>query len=136
MNSKKTYTIALTVIITAFLSFMTSSAFYNGKLLIKPGGNSRMNSVISVLDEYYYEDYNKEKAYNAALEGYVSSLGDPYTEYMTQKELAERTGIRQGDISKLEHGNGNPSLRTLQRLAAGMGMQLHLSFTPVDQVQI
>ena len=55
---------------------------------------------------------------------------------MTQKELAERTGIRQGDISKLEHGNGNPSLRTLQRLAAGMGMQLHLSFTPVDQVQV
>lgn len=68
---------------------MTSSAFYNGKLLIKPGGDSRMNSVISVLDEYYYEDYNKEKAYNAALEGYVKSLGDPYTEYMTQEELEE-----------------------------------------------
>ena len=36
---------------------------------------------------------------------------------LTQKELSERTGIAQGDISKLERGNANPSLRTLQRLA-------------------
>ena len=47
---------------------------------------------------------------------------------MTQKELAEKTGIAQGDISKLENGNANPSLKTLQRLAEGMGMQLKLEF--------
>ena len=89
MSPKKIYNIAITVIITASLSFMTASAFYNGKLFIKPGGDARLNSVISVLDEYYYEDYNKDKAYDAALKGYVKSLGDPYTEYMTQKELEE-----------------------------------------------
>ncbi len=49
---------------------------------------------------------------------------------MTQKELSEKTGIAQGDISKLEHGNANPSLRTLQRLAKGMGMVLKLEFLP------
>lgn len=49
---------------------------------------------------------------------------------LTQKELAERTGIAQGDISKLENGSANPSIRTLQRLAAGMGMKLQLSFMP------
>ena len=49
---------------------------------------------------------------------------------MTQKELSERTGIAQGDISKLEHGNANPSLRTLQRLASGMGMIMRLEFLP------
>lgn len=47
---------------------------------------------------------------------------------LTQKELSERTGIAQGDISKLERGNANPSLRTLQRLAEGMGMKLRLEF--------
>ena len=47
---------------------------------------------------------------------------------LTQKELSERTGIAQGDISKLERGNANPSLRTLQRLASGMGMILKLEF--------
>lgn len=49
---------------------------------------------------------------------------------LTQKELSERTGIAQGDISKMERGSANPSLRTLQRLAAGMGMNLQVSFVP------
>ena len=47
---------------------------------------------------------------------------------LTQKELSERTGIAQSDISKLERGNANPSLRTLQRLAEGMGMKLKIEF--------
>lgn len=51
---------------------------------------------------------------------------------LTQKQLSERTGIAQADISKLEHGNGNPSLRTLQRLAAGMGMKVKLEFVPLS----
>ena len=38
---------------------------------------------------------------------------------MTQKELAEKTGSAQADISRIENGNGNPSIRTLQRLANG-----------------
>ena len=50
---------------------------------------------------------------------------------LTQKELSERTGITQGDISKLERGNANPSLNTLQRLAAGMGMTIKLEFLPI-----
>ncbi len=50
---------------------------------------------------------------------------------MTQKQLAERTGIHQSDISKLERGNGNPSLRTLSRLAEGLGMKLKVEFTSV-----
>lgn len=52
------------------------------------------------------------------------------TSGLTQKQLAEKTGIAQGDISKLENGSANPSLRTLQRLAAGMGMQLKVEFLP------
>lgn len=50
---------------------------------------------------------------------------------LTQRQLAEKTGIAQADISKLENGNGNPSLRTLRRLAAGMGMKMKLEFSPV-----
>ncbi len=47
---------------------------------------------------------------------------------LTQKELAERTGIAQADISKIENGNANPSLRTLKRLAAGFGKSLKIQF--------
>ncbi len=51
---------------------------------------------------------------------------------LTQKDLAEKTGIAQADISRLESGNANPSLKTLQRLAEGMGMKLKLEFVPVN----
>ena len=47
---------------------------------------------------------------------------------LTQKELSAKTGIAQADISKLEKGNANPSLRTLKRLAAGMGRTLKVEF--------
>lgn len=39
---------------------------------------------------------------------------------MTQKQLAEATGIHQADISKIERGLANPSISTLQRLAEGL----------------
>ena len=35
---------------------------------------------------------------------------------MTQKELAEKTGIAQTEISRLENGTRNPSIKLLQRL--------------------
>ena len=47
---------------------------------------------------------------------------------LTQKELSERSGIAQGDISKMENGNANPSVRTLQRLANAMGKTLKIEF--------
>ena len=49
---------------------------------------------------------------------------------LTQKELAERTGINQADISKLENGTRNPSVNLLKRLADGMGMALKIEFVP------
>lgn len=51
---------------------------------------------------------------------------------LTQRQLSEQTGIAQADISKLESGNANPSIRTLQRLAAGMGMRVKIEFQPIS----
>ena len=53
---------------------------------------------------------------------------------LTQKELAERTGIDQADISKLENGTRNPSVNLLRRLAEGMGMVLKIEFVPKQKV--
>jgi len=49
---------------------------------------------------------------------------------ITQTQLAEKTGIDQSDISRIETGEANPSLNTLKRLAAGMGMKIKLEFLP------
>ena len=54
---------------------------------------------------------------------------------LTQKELAERTGIDQADISKLENGNRNPSLNLLKRLAEGMDMYLKIEFVPRRHIE-
>lgn len=53
---------------------------------------------------------------------------------LTQKELAERTGINQADISKLENGTRNPSVNLLKRLADGMGMVLRIEFVPKQRI--
>lgn len=53
---------------------------------------------------------------------------------LTQKQLAEKTGINQADISKLENGTRNPSVSLLKRLAEGMGMVLKIEFIPKQKV--
>ncbi|MBQ9198962.1 MAG: helix-turn-helix transcriptional regulator [Lachnospiraceae bacterium] len=50
---------------------------------------------------------------------------------MTQKELSVATGISQADISRLEHGTGNPSIKTLQRIAKAFHMALKIEFVPI-----
>ena len=51
---------------------------------------------------------------------------------LTQKQLSERTGINQGDISRLESGEANPSLKTLKRLAAATNTSLKIEFKPLE----
>lgn len=47
---------------------------------------------------------------------------------MTQKELAEKTGIRQSNISRIENGSSSPTVETLARIAAGLGKRLKIEF--------
>ena len=50
---------------------------------------------------------------------------------MTVEQLSEATGIPRADIIHLEEGTADPTLSTLKRLAAGMGMALKLEFVPI-----
>ncbi|GAB7141054.1 helix-turn-helix transcriptional regulator [Deferribacterales bacterium RsTz2092] len=47
---------------------------------------------------------------------------------MTQQQLADRLGINQSHISRLESGTYNPSLTFLKRVATGLGKELHIEF--------
>lgn len=46
---------------------------------------------------------------------------------LSQKELSELTGIDQSDISKIERGVANPSVATLERIAAALGGRLTIA---------
>lgn len=47
---------------------------------------------------------------------------------ITQSELAERTGLRQSNISRIEKGQVLPSIATLGRIAHGLGKELRIEF--------
>ncbi len=47
--------------------------------------------------------------------------------HMTQQQLAAASGIRQSEISRIEGGNGNPTLKTMGALARALGAELRLS---------
>lgn len=47
---------------------------------------------------------------------------------LTQKQLADRIGMKQSNISRLESGEYNPSLDFLKKVAAGLGKELHIEF--------
>jgi transcriptional regulator with XRE-family HTH domain len=49
---------------------------------------------------------------------------------ITQKELSQHTGVIQANISLLENGRGNPTLRTILRLAEALDLQIEFIFTP------
>lgn len=49
---------------------------------------------------------------------------------LTQRELAERTGLKQSSIARLESGRANPRVESLFRLAKGLGATLEIRFVP------
>ena len=58
-------------------------------------------------------------------------MGGRNEKHMTQKQLSSLTGISQGDISKIENGNANPSIHTLKRIANALDKEIRLTFEPV-----
>ena len=79
------------------------------------------------------KDETFKKEYEALEPEYeiISSLIDARkSNNVTQKQLSEATGIAQSDISKIENGSTNPTLKLLQRLAEGLNMSLKVEFVP------
>lgn len=52
---------------------------------------------------------------------------------MTQQDLAKATGIDQGSLSRIECGEGNPTIGKLKRIAKGMNADLRILFVPKDR---
>ena len=55
---------------------------------------------------------------------------------LTQGELARRADVSQQQIAKLEDSDGNPTLGTLERVAAALGMRTTVDFATASPVQL
>lgn len=92
-----------------------------------------------------FSDYRKQQMQDPEFRAYAEQM-QPFADLakavvgariernLTQQELSKLTGVAQSDISRLESCEGNPSLKTLIRIAEGMDMHLQISFVPVEQV--
>ncbi len=92
-----------------------------------------------------YREYKPEALKNPKVKKEYDALGPEYdiiqamidartSQHLTQKELSDRTGITQADISRIENGTRNPSLEMLKRLAKGLGMQLKVEFVKPGKI--
>ena len=82
-------------------------------------------------DEEFRREYERQQPEFDIIRAIVDART---SQNLTQRELAERTGIHQADISKLENGTRNPSIRLLKRLAEGMDMVLKIEFVPKQKI--
>jgi predicted transcriptional regulator len=95
-----------------------------------------MKTFNDVLNEQMQNNEFK-KEYEAIQPGMnvIRAIVDARTsQNLTQKELDRRSGINQADISCIENGTRNPSLKLLKRLADGMGMVLKIEFVPKENI--
>ena len=51
---------------------------------------------------------------------------------LSQRELAERAGVAQSEIARIEGGNREPSIPTLQKILAGAGLELRFRLAELD----
>jgi len=93
-----------------------------------------------------YKEYKEKVLKNPEIKAEYDALEEEYDiiqamidarnkQHITEKEWAERTGITQADISRIENGTRNPSLAMVKRIAEGLGMRLKLEFVPTAAKQ-
>ena len=79
----------------------------------------------SLQSDEFKEEWETQSAEREVMRRIVEAR---IAEGMTQAELAEACGMKQANLSRLENGNGNPSVATLQKIAHGLGRKLEISF--------
>lgn len=108
--------VLLTFIGTTIFTYNKFKDSSNVKYVTISGSENSVGTEIakvrSIIDKYYLGDIDEEKVKTEAIKGYVSGLGDKYTEYMTKEEWEEFSVDALGNyegigiyISKDEAGN-------------------------------
>ena len=79
-------------------------------------------------DDEFREAWEKLQPFRAVAQAMIDSG-------LTEEELANGTGLAPATIRKLENGTINPSVRTLQKLAAGIGRTLRITFITKEEAE-
>lgn len=108
LKRQRFYKIVMLVVLTAFLTFIFTTIYITKKYNLSDGDQTisslfsassssddkltkSLKNIKSILKKYYLNDIDEDKAIDGAIEGYVSSLGDQYTEYIPKDEMEDYT---------------------------------------------
>lgn len=78
-------------------------------------------------DPQYRKEYEKMQPETELVKALLKARRDAR---LTQAELSEKSGVAQADISKIESGKGNPTLKMIIRLAEAMNSHVELKIIP------
>ncbi len=79
----------------------------------------------SLKEPAFRREWDEQEAEREVMESIVEAR---MAAGLSQKELAERCGMKAANLCRLENGNGNPSVATLSKIAHGLGKKLQISF--------
>ncbi len=87
--------------------------------------NFREHLEESLKEPAFRSEWDEQEAEREVMESIVEAR---IAAGLSQKELAERCGMKAANLCRLENGNGNPSVATLSKIAHGLGKKLQISF--------
>ncbi|WP_448374547.1 helix-turn-helix domain-containing protein [Fervidobacterium sp.] len=92
------------------------------------------NNMFDLLKELGYEPNKEDSQYISVLAHVAGELLAYRKKHrLTQKQLAERLGVTQAMVSKLESGDSNISVKKLAEIAAKLGESLYVTLNLIPQ---
>lgn len=94
-KTKIVLTAAVSVLVTAVVTFKATSFLNSNFSAFMPAKTetqnieNKLNTINYFLNNAYLYDYDKDKATEQAVKGYVEGLNEPYTHYFTKDEFSE-----------------------------------------------
>lgn len=114
IKRQRLYKGIMLVLLTAFITFILTSIFVSNQLGNNATSNNSLTSIFEnitgsselqksletiekLVKDKYLNEVDEKKAIEGAIEGYVASLGDPYTEYIPSDEMEDYTEAIMGN---------------------------------------
>lgn len=114
IKRQRLYKGIMLVLLTAFITFILTSIFLSNQLEKNGSSSNSLTSIFQnitgssslqksletiekLVKDKYLNEVDEKKAIEGAIEGYVASLGDPYTEYIPSDEMEDYTEAIMGN---------------------------------------
>lgn len=86
-----------------------------------------LNTVLAekMRDPEFASEYNRLEPEYAAIQALIDARQESN---MSLADLSRSTGIKPQNLSRIEKGETNPTVKTLARIATGLGKRLEIRF--------